>query len=295
MFSNDKKQIKRQQDALYRKQQKEIEQLYIDIANDLGKKLEQYTGDTFTEDDLKELKKELQKEIKKNRTKVSNIIDKNIGVVAGASYTVNSKIFKFIDKKYNTNLTDMYKEKTKDVKKEVKKKINSGEIYRDNYKLSKRIWGDNKKVNKDIDKILNEGLKNKKDPYSIAKDLEKYVNPKHKKDWSWGNIYPGCAKKVDYNAQRLARTTLTHAHQLSMEAYAKKNPFIEYLEYNSAHNSRTCAMCADRDGQLFKKDDVPLDHPNGNCFMTVYIPDNIEDMIAQMANEGTLEDILEDL
>ena len=68
---------------------------------------------------------------------------------------------------------------------------------------------------------------------------------------------------------------------------------IEYLEYNSAHSARTCEMCADRDGQIYKKDDVPLDHPNGNCYMTVYIPEGIEDMIAQYANDEMLDDILD--
>lgn len=294
-FKKYEKKLRRQQELIYKKQQKEIEDLYKDISRELDKKLEKYNSETFTEEDLKSIKKELKKELKGNKDKIGNIIDKNIGLIIGASYIVHSNFFKKIDKKYDTNLVNTYKEKTKRVEKEVKKKINKGEIYRDGYKLDSRIWGNDKKTLSDIDKIINNGIKNKLDPYTIAKDLEKYVNPKYKKDWSWGNIYPGCSKKVDYNAQRLARTALTHAHQLSMQAYAKSNPFIEYLEYNSAHNARTCAMCSDRDGQLFKKDDVPLDHPNGNCFMTVYIPDNIDDLIAQMANEGTLEDILEDL
>lgn len=291
----NKKQLKKMQDSIYKKQIKEIEKIYINIARKIDKKLEGYNEDTFSVEDLEKIKKEIKKEIKENRKEIISIIDNNIGATIGISYRTHEDIFKKIDKKYKTNLSEAYKEKTKEVEKKVKKKVTSGEIYRDNYPLSKRIWGSEKKTLNDINKIINNGLKEKRDPYSIAKDLEKYVNPKEKKDWSWGNIYPGCAKKVDYNAQRLARTTLTHSHQLSMQEYAKRNPIVEYLEYNSAHNSRTCEMCADRDGTLYKKDDVPLDHPNGNCFMTVYIPDNIEDMIAQMANEGTLEDILEDL
>lgn len=298
MFINFKeleKKLKKQNELIHKKQKKEIEKLYSDISDSLNKKLEKYNEDTFTENDLRELQKELKKDVKSNKDKIGNIIDNNLGLIIGASYIINKNFFKTIDKKYDTNLVPIYKEKTKKVEKEVKKKVTSREIYKDNYKLSKRIWGDNKKVNKDIDKILTEGLKNKKDPYSIAKDLEKYVNPSAKKDWSWSTVYPGSNKKVDYNAQRLARTTLTHAHQTSMQEYANKNPFVEYLEYNCSHSARTCEMCADRDGQLFPKDDVPLDHPNGNCFMTVHIPDNVIDMIAQMANEGTLEDYLEDL
>ena len=292
-YKKYEKKIRKQNELIYKKQQKEIEKLYIDIDKYLNNKLEKYNNDTFTDRDLEKLKKDLKNEVKQNRNKISNIIDNNLRLIIVASALIHNKFFSNIDKKYNTNLAKTYKEKTKRVEKEVKTKIKKGEVYRDNYKLSKRIWADNKKTLSDIDKIINTGIKNKLDPYTIAKDLEKYVNPSVKKDWSWSNVYPGSNKKVDYNAQRLARTSLTHAHQLSMQAYAMKNPFIEYLEYNSAHSARTCEMCADRDGQIYKKDDVPLDHPNGNCYMTVYIPEGIEDMIAQYANDEMLDDILD--
>lgn len=295
ILKTTEKELRKKQELIYKKQQKEIEDLYIDISSTLFSRLEKLDENTFTEADLHKLKRELKNDIKKNRKEVNQIINNNISITVGASALVHKKFFALIDKKYGTNLASEYIKKTSNVKSEVKKKIKEGTIYRDNYKLSQRIWSDNKKVIGDINKIINEGLKNKTNPYNIAKDLEKYVNPKHKKDWSWGNIYPGVNKKVDYNAQRLARTTITHAHQLGAEAYAKKNPFIEYLEYNSAHNNRTCGMCADRDGQLFKKDEAPLDHPNGNCFMTIVVPDNITDLIADYVNEGNLENIFDDI
>lgn len=298
MFRNVKeleKKLKKLNQLIYNKQKKEIEKLYNDISNSLNKKLEKYNADTFTEYDLDKIKKELKSEIKSSRKTISNIIDENLGLIIAGSFMLHKTFFKNIDYKYGTNLFTSYKKKTEKVEKQVKTTIKNGEIYRDNYKLSQRIWGNNKKVLSEIDKILNDGLKNKKDPYTIAKELEKYVKPSAQKEWSWSKVYPNSNKKVDYNAQRLARTTLTHAHQLAMQSYANKNPFIEYLQYNASFSARTCEMCADRDGQIYKKDDVPLDHPNGNCFMTLYIPDNIDDMIAQMVNEGTIEDYLDDL
>lgn len=149
--------------------------------------------------------------------------------------------------------------------------VQSGKLYAGNWTLSSRIWGMERKVIKDIHTVIAEGIAANKSAYDIAKDLEKYVDPKAKKDWNWSKVYPGTNRKVDYSAHRLARTMVSHAYQFSFVESTKDNPFIEKYKWISSHDKRVCPICKERDGKLFDKDKLPLDHPNGRCtFVSVF-------------------------
>ena len=149
--------------------------------------------------------------------------------------------------------------------------VQSGKLYAGNWTLSSRIWGMERKVIKDIHTVIAEGIAANKSAYDIAKDLEKYVDPKAKKDWNWSKVYPGTNRKVDYSAQRLARTMVSHAYQFSFVEATKDNPFIAKYKWISSHDKRVCPICKERDGKLFDKDKLPLDHPNGRCtFVSVF-------------------------
>lgn len=149
--------------------------------------------------------------------------------------------------------------------------VQSGKLYAGNWTLSSRIWGMERKVIKDIHTVIAEGIAANKSAYDIAKDLEKYVDPKARKDWNWSKVYPGTNRKVDYSAQRLARTMVSHAYQFSFVESTKDNPFIEKYKWISSHDKRVCPICKERDGKLFDKDKLPLDHPNGRCtFVSVF-------------------------
>lgn len=151
------------------------------------------------------------------------------------------------------------------VPKEIVASIATGKLYGGDWSLSGAIWSDIRKKQADINTIIAEGLAANKSAYDIAKDLETYVDPKAKKEWDWSKVYPGTSKKVDYNAQRLARTMVSHAYQQSLERVCKNNPFVTGYIWQSAHSRRVCPICAGRDGQFYKKGELPLDHPNGMC------------------------------
>lgn len=153
--------------------------------------------------------------------------------------------------------------------------VSTGKLYGGGWTLSKAIWGESQKHAHDIDTIVASGIATNRSAYDIAKDLEKYVNPSAKKEWDWSKVYPGTSKKVDYNAQRLARTMVSHAYQQSLLASTKYNPFVKGYRWRSAHSDRTCELCNDRDGQLYSANDLPLDHPNGMC---TFIAELTEDM-----------------
>ena len=128
------------------------------------------------------------------------------------------------------------------------------------------------------------GVAANKSAYEIAKDLEQYVNPNAKKEWDWSKVYPGTTKKVDYNAQRLARTMVSHAYQQSLLATTKHNPFVTGYRWRSAHVSRTCELCNERDGQVYSADDLPLDHPNGMCTFLVELSGSLTDVADRLGN-----------
>ena len=162
--------------------------------------------------------------------------------------------------------------------------LSTGKLYGGGWTLSKAIWGESQKHADDINKIVAAGVAGNKSAYDIAKDLEKYVNPSARKEWDWSKVYPGTSKKVDYNAQRLARTMVSHAYQQSLLASTKYNPFVKGYRWRSAHSDRTCELCNDRDGQLYSADDLPLDHPNGLCTFIAELSGNMSDVADRLGN-----------
>ena len=162
--------------------------------------------------------------------------------------------------------------------------IATGNIYDDNWTISSSILGMSKKHHKDLDKIIAVGGALIKSAYDIAKDLEKYVNPAARKEWDWSKVYPGTNRVIDYNAQRLARTLVAHAYQQSLERTCEKNPFVTGYKWVSANSDRTCELCKERDGQIYAKGDLPLDHPNGLCTFIAVIPDSMTDISNRLAD-----------
>ena len=193
------------------------------------------------------------------------------------------------------------------VPQDIVRSISSGNLYEGSWTLSKAVWKETVKHQKDIETIISQDLALNKSTYDIAKDIEKYIDPKNLKPWDWSKVYPGTNKVVDYNAQRLARTMASHAYQQSLIRTTKDNPFFLGYEWLTS-GSHVCEVCLDyetavhADGfppGVFPKDDVPLDHPNGKCTLAVYCTmdtDEIVEAIADWANGGDnpeLDDYLE--
>ena len=171
--------------------------------------------------------------------------------------------------------------------------IVSGSIYgggAGNWRLSKAIWGDNSQTLSNLYKIVGGGIAQNKSIYEIANELSKYVNPRAAKQWNLKDakgvsIYP---KKVEYSAQRLARTLSQHAYQQSIVQTTLKNPMVLGIRWR-ANGPRVCDICKARDSQVYPKDELPLDHPNGMCVMEpIYLEDS-DQMIAKWVNspQGT--------
>lgn len=275
-------------------QKKEIAALYEQWADEIGERAKYYSHKTTASAPLSErYYKELQKQLRATSQEVSNEvynkIKHNIYTVADAVVADNVKwLEQFGFSAEGLNAAFSY------VPDSIVRNIITGQIYDSGWSLSARIWGNNESTLSDIYKVMAGGLAQQKPIYEIAKDLEKYVRPSAAKPWNLiapdgRRIYP---KQVDYNAQRLARTLVQHGYQQSFVATTQKNPFItEYIW--RANGSRVCELCLSRDGAHYKKDELPLDHPNGMCTMEPAVVGDMVDQLAAWFNspDGTYPEI----
>lgn len=275
-------------------QQKEIAKLYEDWADDIAKQAEYYShkfasSDFISERYYKQLRRQLRKTSEQVSNEIYNKIKSNMYLISDEVVKSNIKWLKsFGFSEEGLNATFSY------VSKDTVERLVTGQIYKSGWSLSKRIWGDNEQTLKDIYQVMAKGIAEQKPIYDIAKDLESYVRPNARLPWNLRmadgvRIYK---KQIDYNAQRLARTLVQHSYQQSFISTTKDNPFV--LDYVwRANGSRVCELCMSRDGMHYKKDDLPMDHPNGMCVMEPTIDKDMNEKLADWFNspDGTYPEI----
>lgn len=264
---------------LTKTQQREITRMYRRVSRSINKQLAglpDTTSGTLRRIYLEKLQQQINVELTKLGQDVSTLIQANATAVAGA--VVDDSI-SFLSK-----LGFPIQGAFSKVPSEVVKSILTGQVYDGRWSLSRSIWNSTSKAKKDINAIIAEGIAQNKSTYDIAKDLEKYVNPSAKKDWAWSKVYPGTNKVVDYNAQRLARTMVSHAYQQAFVRITKPNPFVTKYRWLASNSNRVCELCNSRDGVLFEKDDLPMDHPNGMCTFTAVIDQPMTDIADRIAD-----------
>lgn len=266
---------------LTEKQQKSIAYLYSKVSKDVAKQAKLLKGKqnisaVLQQKYLNKLQSQIDERMQQAQNELDEMVTGNMKSVASA---VTSASFDFADK-----LGLQLSAELSHVPDSVVKNIVTGKVYEGKWSLSTAIWKENKKIHSDVRKVIAQGVVEQKSAYDIAKDIEKYINPDARKDWSWSKVYPGTNKKVDYSAQRLARTLVSHAYQQAFVQSTKNNPFVTAYRWHSAHSSRVCPICADRDGKLFSKNDLPMDHPNGMCTFEAEIPESMEKIADRLAD-----------
>lgn len=261
------------------KQQKQIEQIYKGVAKDIDqriKKIPNVSSAPLQRYYLENLNKQVLDELNKASSGLQDMIEGNMKSVA------ESVIDSTLDfaQKVGLSVEGLYSR----VPDDIIKAVATGQLYDGDWTLSKAIWKDHMKTQYNVNTVVAKGIAENKSAYDIAKDLEKYVDPFAAKDWDWSKVYPGVSKKIDYNAQRLARTMVSHAYQQAFVRSTIKNPFVTKYRWDASNSARVCPICAERDGQLYDKNDLPLDHPNGMCTFEAVIPDSMEDIADRVAD-----------
>lgn len=152
-----------------------------------------------------------------------------------------------------------------------------GKLYEDRKGLDKRLWSctntSGEKIEDAVASCMAEGM----GATDMAENLKEFAMGGHH-TWSRNKIREklgsAYARKysggLDYESLRLARTTITHQAQVETINTKRVNPYMGGVKWHSNHEAgRTCDLCNERDGRIFivDKDDIPLDHPNGACWL----------------------------
>ncbi len=257
------KEIRKRVSRLTLQQQRELLRLYDDVIKELAEKASKSKSKILTEKWVKDYLKELEK-AKKELSK--NIFYETHGVIGRAAklgIETIERIMTMIFSRAGIDPGDHFTTMFSRVQDKVVKDIISGNLYKDKRTLSHRIWNYTNEFGQDIQYMINRGLLEKKSAIELAKDLERFVKEPAKRETTWGKVYPNLKnKRVDYNAMRLARTSINHAYQTASIQSSNMNPFVEGIEWRSALiHGRTCDLCIERHGRVYPVKSVPLDHP----------------------------------
>ena len=171
------------------------------------------------------------------------------------------------------------------------KNVIGGGIYQDGAGLSARVWQASAMASNQIQAVVAAGLAQDMGAAKLSKLLQDYVNPTARKTWSddkikelLGDRYAAWNKNLEYNALRLARTTLAHTATMSMRQAQKVNPYATKIMWHSVHAAgRTCSICEEMDGRIFDTDKCPFDHPNGMCYQTHEFEKSLDEMADELA------------
>lgn len=270
--------------AVITSQQKQIAALYEKWADEMAKEAKKYAGSKNPSAALKAQQiTQLEGALRKAGQQVANSVNNSVqqSMVRAAQSVVDDnaewmKKLGFPEDGISAAFSS--------VPTEIVQNIITGQVYEGGWSLAKSIWGDNEDTLSKAYEMVAGGIAENKSVYDIAKDLERYVRPSAKKPWNYtfksvdkvtgkGKTYRVYPKKVDYNAQRLARTLSQHAYQQTMVAVNKDNPLVQKIKWHST-GSRVCPICMERNGRLYDKNEVPMDHPNGMCILeSVYDKD----------------------
>ena len=260
-------------------QQRQIQRLYENAAKEVAKqakKAPRVPSDALRKQYLNQLQKQLNERFEKIRTEIESMVKDNMKKTAEAVVGDNIDFLKEVGMPIQGAFSH--------VPDEVVRAVATGQLYEGKWSLSRALWKSTRRTQKDVQSVVAQGIAQNKSAYDIARDLEKYVDPTAKKAWDWSKVYPGTTVKVDYNAQRLARTMVSHAFQQSFVRTTQKNPFVTKYKWVSSGSARTCEICAERDGVEYSKTDLPLDHPNGMCTFIAVIEDSMVDIADRIAD-----------
>lgn len=273
--------------SLTNNEQRNIRRMYAELYQEVSKQLESAPENSYNAQRLALLQRQINNRIGTLTRNIEQGIISDMGSVAEA---VVEDCREFL-RQCGFNESDIV-DAFQYVPLQIVESIRTGNVYQNGWTLSKAIWWQEGQTRGKINDIIARGTAQGKSAYEVAKDLEKYVNPSARKESRKIEFTnPNTGKKdvfyfgkVDYNAQRLARTLISHAYQQSFEIVNRNDPFVEdYVWHSAGIHGRTCQVCFDRDGKHFKKDELPLDHPNGLCTFEAYIPESMSEIAQRIA------------
>lgn len=257
---------------LVAEQEEEILKIYEEASRQILKELSKVRGDSLSARYLLSL----EKSIKRYKRELNNALSKSIkdGIKASSEIASTVPLAYMQAIAPNPKLKQSFVSMFSNLSNDVVKQLVKGNYYADGKTLDQRIWNLTLSNAKDIDMLIKTNIAKGVNAGKLAKELEEYINPN--KVLNTKTRVPGIKKDIAYQAQRLARTSLTHANTESYISSCSANPFAEGLKWNlsNSHYSRQVKrfgkdICDEYAGKIFPADKVPLQHCNCLCYFTM--------------------------
>lgn len=287
---------------LNKSQEKELLRIYKELANQLSRDIASCR--TSSQDVyLRKLNEIVQVNI--------NQLNSQLGKVIKANIETSSQIASIVENFYYKSITDdvvlstMFKSMAINNSRSVVSKLIQGRYYKDGKTLDHRIWNITKSNARDIDTLIKVNVTRGANARTLAKQVDKYVNPLKRTEAK--TIISGMSSKVSYQAQRLARSSITTAFRETQLQQAKENPFNIAIHWglSASHGTRMHGktdVCDEYSSQNnyglgtgnFPADELPIGHPNCIC-VTYEINIPIDDAISRLKawTNGEIDEELE--
>ena len=265
-------QLNSKRRELTKKQQQQIIQVYkkayIEILN---KSIEQSYGDN-------EALTKLTAAYSQQLYKALNEVMKKYNEQMGKDFIrMNTETMRQLMGKDFRRITDQVNKLVDIANRDAVEQIIQGKVYEGGKGLDERLWNATSKSGAKIQDAVASCMAEGMGATEMAENLKQFAMGGHH-TWSRNKIREklgsGYARKysggLDYESLRLARTTITHQAQVETINTKRVNPYMGGVKWHSNHEAgRTCDLCNERDGRIFivDKDDIPLDHPNGACWL----------------------------
>lgn|GEM_PF-1486945 len=256
---------------LQQRQEKELLRIYKQAAKQVTYELSKSKNGTLNQRYLSILNKSIKSYVKELNANLSKSIAEETAQSSNIAAQTQLSFFNLLcfSDKISSGIENGYRNLSSDV---VKTLIN-GNYYADGKSLSQRIWTLIKKNAMDIDQIIKVNVAKGANAGKLAKELNNYIDPENR--MTTKTRVPGINKNISYQAQRLARSSLTHASNETFIQGSKRNPFCIGLKWNlsSSHYGRQVKRwgpdeCDDYSGKVYEPDDYPVAHPNCLCYPT---------------------------
>lgn len=109
------------------------------------------------------------------------------------------------------------------------------------YRLSDRIWNTADNTRRRLDAFLSDSVAQGRGAASIARDLEIFLQPGR----ALQRTNKPYGTDASFDAMRLARTEIAHAHAQATQASAAMNPFVQGVKWNLSGSHPKPDICDD--------------------------------------------------
>lgn len=291
-------QARRKTLKLTQRQHREILKIYRQAIRNLQDKAKKAKGKSLTERWAKDYLKQVEIEAERLNNAIAGVMKENLLQAGNYAVQPDIKLFKKALQKAGIDLGDHFTEMFSQVPSDVLTVMFKGDLYKDGRGLSSRIWDISSQLGRDIDYIIHQAIAEKKSAIELAKDLEQFVKPEAQRPGTWGTCYPKLrTKQMDYNAQRLARTSITHAHREAQYRSAARNPFVEAVHWETSreHFNRQVKKWGEDICDQYERQDkyglgpgnyppskVPIGHPQCLCHTYPVIPKSLDEVADEL-------------